>query len=211
MQKKIGNIVTDGNPGRYPDYFNVVSDISGLDMSLPTIIIGYNKASSILGEIDTTDRKDANTGFMWTFGRMESRSDYETDMDGFTKHCMEKIAEKVSYKHFDLVNYRYSSFKKIIRFIDGPDYKMCHTTRGDGFVFIYCDRYNTVFGLSLTFMEWCGIGRKKVIDRIKSNKKNWFVYNLKDVLSDFGKFIGDDTHLIPVLSEYCSNDKKQNN
>lgn len=201
LLKKIGNIITDLDKSKFPCCYNIVNKQEDIIGNLPTLVVGYQKAMSMFGKIDTTDRCDAITGFFWTFGKLESRQDFEEDMERFAATCVKVACSDVSYMYLDISRYRYSKLKRVIGFIYGKDRKLCYFTRDDNFVFIYCERLSSVFGLSLSLLEYMGIDKEKVVEKIRSNKNNRFVYNYKDVMNVLGSAIGNDTHLIPVLSE----------
>lgn len=199
--RKIGNIITEIKSSKFPSCFNVYGDLSYIDKSVPTIVVGFDKSVSVFGKVDTINRIDETTGFYWTFAKMESRQDFEKDMEKFMKVCVDNVSCCVEYQYFDVMKYRYSKIKRIISFMNSMERKMCYITKNNNFVFIYSSKYGKVFGLSLSLLEYMGIPKEKVVARLKSNKMNWVVYNYMDVYGTFGMAIGDNTHLVPVLSE----------
>jgi hypothetical protein len=85
----------------------------------------------------------------------------------------------------------------------GGDKKLCLLTKDSRFIFIYSEKYNTVWGLSLSLCDYIGICRKKVAKRIRENKNNIFMNGISFSDGDIRKIIGDDTHLIlPALSYF---------
>ena len=69
--RKIGNILTTE---KYDDdpLFNVVNDINKIDASLPTLIIGWEKAKEIFPDASILDWK-INDKWFWTFGKRKRR------------------------------------------------------------------------------------------------------------------------------------------
>lgn len=203
----IGNILTSSSPSRFPSYFNVVNDERSLKRGVPTLVVGYERADAMFGGVDSTERRDMPTGYYWTFGRTESRQDFEADMEKFVVTCAKKACKNVEYRYLDIMRYSLTALKRLVSFFDSDDVKICYLTRGDSFLFVYCIKTGRVLGLSLSFLEYNGVHSDKVIGRIKSNSRNWFVYNARDVMNSFGKAISDDIHLIPVLAGFLRNGK----
>ena len=85
---KIGNIISDGKSNGFGNLFNVVNDYSLIDDKLPTLIIGYEKASEIIDGYSILQKEYNNGMLRWTFSRNERRSDYIKDIDLFKEYCI---------------------------------------------------------------------------------------------------------------------------
>ena len=200
IDKHIANMITDESPSAYPKYVNVVKDMSSADRALPSLIIGYERAKKILGKVSTADRYNRDKTVFWTYKRMENRRDYENDLSNFMSYSAKLYAKNVRYSNIDIINYRYSTLKRIVVFMDSRQVKYCYTSPNGLFMFIYSPEYNTVFGLSLSMLEYFGVKKDKVIERIKSNCYNRMVYNYKDIATAFHDVVNESQYLIPCFA-----------
>ena len=195
----IGNIVYDGKSNGFGNLFNVVSDYSLIDNKLPTLIIGYERASEIIDGYSIL-KKEYNNGMLrWTFSKTERRNDYTKDLEVFKEYCIMRNIKNVKYLYIDFLKYGYNKIKRVIEYINSNDKKLCFVTRNSNFVFIYSERYNVVWGLSLTLCDYIGVDKQKVLNRIRNNKNNHFIKNIGLISEDIRKKIGENTHyLLPT-------------
>lgn len=200
VSKCIANIITEDNPSAYPKYVDVVRDISLADRTLPSLVIGYEKANKILGKVSTADRYNKDKTVFWTYKRMENRRDYENDLFNFMSYSARQYTKNVRYSNIDVISYRYSTLKRIVIFMDSRKVKYCYISPNGLFMFIYSQEYNTVFGLSLSMLEYFGVKKDKVVERIKSNSYNRMVYNYKDITTAFPAIVNESQYLIPCFA-----------
>lgn len=205
MSKKLGNILDASETTVYDSCFNKVSDIADIDKSLPTLIIGMDLAKKHIQNFSMFERIDTRTGFLWTFTKKERRKEYLHDLMAFKRHCIMRKIEEIKYLYIDFPCYPLEKVKNFIKYINGSDRKMCFLTKDSNFIFIYSQKFKTVFGLSLTLCDYCGIDRGKVIDRIKANKNNRFVNGFSHLDSETRAIIGDNIHYILPLYGYFGN------
>lgn len=196
---KIGNIVSDGTSNGFGNLFNVFTQYSQVDNKLPTLIVGYNKASEIIDNFSIL-KKEYNNGMLrWTFSKTERRSDYIKDLEIFKEYCMMQKVKGIKYIYIDIISYGYNRIKKLIHYINSNDKKLCFLTRNSNFIFIYSEKYNTIWGLSLTLCDYIGVDKQKVVNKIRKNKTNRFIQNIGIISEDFRKKIGENTHyLLPI-------------
>lgn len=194
---KIGNIVTNGKQNVYSELFNVVKSYDNIINDLPTLIVGWEKAKSIIPNIDILNKQYGNV--WWTFTKTERRCDYEEDIIDFYKFAITYVMGRIKYVYIDLINYRLSSIKKVIKFLENSSSKTIFLTRNNNFMFVYSKEYNTIFGISLTLCEYIGIPKKKVIKLVNNGE---FIYTTSFINSDIRRIIGSNTHYILPLYEY---------
>ena len=84
--------------------------------------------------------------------------------------------------------------------MDGDELKKCRVTYGNKFMFIYSEKRKTVYGLSLTLCDYNGVKPEKVIERVKKNRRNIFVYDGGKIDSMVRRCIGGDEFIISALS-----------
>ena len=200
MQNKLGNIVDRNDKTLYDDIFNKVSSYRMIDPSLPTLVVGIDLAKSIIPDFKMMNRGSGD--LRWTFTKRERRSENAEDIIKFKTYCIGNFTKSFRYEYVNFTCYPFSRIKKFINYIHGSDNKVCFLTKDSRFIFIYSERYRTVWGLSLSLCEYIGVNKKKVMDKIRSNKNNHFVNGVSFADNDMRNIIGNDTHLIPLLLHY---------
>lgn len=201
MQRKLGNIVDVNENNKYDPMFNRVSSYSNIIEGIPTLIIGMDSAKEILSDFSILNR--LNGDIWWTFSKKERRSDNVEDIRKFKEKVLKRHLSKVKYEYVNFTCYPIDKIKNFIRYVKGGDKKLCLLTKDSRFIFIYSEKYNTVWGLSLSLCDYIGIYRKKVVKRIRENKNNIFMNGISFADDDIRKIIGNDTHLIlPALSYF---------
>ena len=201
MQRKLGNIVDVNENNKYDPMFNRVSSYSDIIEGIPTLIIGMDSAKEILSDFSILNR--LNGDVWWTFSKKERRSDNVEDIRKFKEKVLKMYLSNVKYEYVNFTCYPIDKIKKFIRYMKGGDKKLCLLTKDSRFIFIYSEKYNIVWGLSLSLCDYIGICRKKVAKKIRENKNNIFMNGISFAEGDIRKIIGDDTHLIlPALSYF---------
>lgn len=200
MQRKLGNIVDSNDKTMYDEIFNKVSSYNDIDASLPTLVVGIELAKTIIPNFSILHRGDGD--LFWTFTKRERRSENAEDISKFKRLCVRRYADTFRYDYVNFTCYPYSRMKKFIAYVNGDDEKMCFVTKDSRFVFIFSNRYKTVWGLSLSLCDYINVDRKKVLQKLRSNPKNHFVNGVSFADPDIRNIIGDDTHLIPPLLSY---------
>ena len=201
---KIGNIVTESpnNPQYY--LFNVVDDLSLIDDSLPTLVIGLDNAKKYIKDFSILKKSYDNNMLQWTFTKRERRKEYNDDLNSFKEYCILKDVKNIKYSYIDIINYPLSRIKKMIKYINSYDVKYCFITKNSNFIFIYSKKYNTVWGLSLTLCEYIGIAKKKVIEKIRINPYNNIIKDITVISEDIRKKVGNNTHYLLPIYHYFS-------
>lgn len=202
MIKKLGNIVDVSQTSEYNSFFNKVGSIDEIEPSIPTLIIGMSLAKSIIPDFSMFNRKSQKTGYYWTFSKKERRKEYTDDLFEFKKNVIMSKVENVRYEYVNFPCYTLSKLINFIKYMNGSDRKICFLTKESSFVFIYTRKFGVVFGLSLSLCDYCGIDRKKVVSRLRSNKNNRFINGLGYLDSETRSIIGDNIHYILPLYDY---------
>lgn len=194
MQKFFGNIVTTGKPDVDRSLFNVVPSIDMAVNGIPTLIIGLENARSAIDRFTILEKNYGLTS--WTYSKTERRCDYEDDLDLFIEQSIKSGLNNIKYTYLDLMNYGFSTVRRLIGFAKGNTKKIVFLTKGSSFMFIYCEEYNTVFGFSLSLCEYLGIQKKKVYRMLKNAE---YVHDTSFIGTTLRKVIGNETHYIPIL------------
>lgn len=202
MQEKryIGNIVTSYSADKFPKFFNVVKECSDQIDGIPTIVIGLEEARKCIEGFSILKKKYDNGDLWWTYKKTERKYEFDVNIKDFYDFCFARFFKNIQYFYLDIPKYRYNTLKKLLKWIREDSYKLCFLTRESNFVFIYDMEAKVVFGLSLTLMEYMGVERRKVVQLIRSNKYNHFVYDTSFLTPETRMAIKDNTHLILPLA-----------
>lgn len=195
--KKIANIITTAKKTQFNGLFNVVKSSEECIDGLPTLVIGWKNIKAMFPDADILNKECH--GIKWTFSKTERRCDYEDDIVSFYNESLLDAMSHIRYIYVDLINFKFGSIKKMIRFLKGNDRKIVFLTRDSRFIFVYCETYNTVFGISLSTIEYMGINKKKVIGLLKNCE---FIHSTEFITSELRQIIGNNTHYILPLYDY---------
>lgn len=200
--KKLANIVIKGKKNVFGNIYNVVNNCEQIDDTLPTLYIGLEQAKKCIDGFNILKKYYPNQNCWWTFSKTERRNDYITDVQKFQTDIILKVLSEVKYEYVDFIRYTRKRLVKFIKYIKSNNNKICFVTKGSNFIFIYDVKIKCEFGLSLTLCEYCGIDRYKVINHIKENKYNHFIYDMSFLTSETRRIIGDNTHYVLPLYDY---------
>lgn len=200
--KCFGNIVCENGTAKTYLNFCHFSDINEVrDRSLPTLIIGWEKAKKSIKNVSILKKWYPEQNIGWTFSKTERGCDYEQDIVAFCDKVLNDIISQNSYCQVDVMRISLDKAKKFIRFIDNPTPKLVYIDRGK-FMFIYSQQYKRVYGISLTTCKYCGLSPKKITDRVFSNPTNKRVTNFSKIPYVLRSKLGDSLHLYFSVLEY---------
>ena len=192
----LGRIITNSKTVDTLDYVEKTNSVAKIDYETPTLIVGKDLAISIFGKENIKVRnKEIKKGIFWTYTKLEKRSEYEKDILKFNKLILSKINETVNYVFFDIINAPYSRIKKFLNFIDSKELKTIFISHG--VIYIYYNK--NVFGISLDNLEYIGINREKIINRLKANPLNFIIFNQKFLSETSKRIINGNRILVPYL------------
>lgn len=197
--KKIGNIVTKSKKNIFGDIFNVVNSFDNIIDGIPTLIIGFDDAKQYIEGFNVIDKQYGDV--WWTFKKTERRCEYEDDIIKFYNYAILHEMQKTKYVYVDLINFKYTSIKKMIKFLGDETKKYVFLTRNCNFMFVYSEIYNTVFGISLELCEYLGIDKQRVYKLLRNHQ---YVNDTKFIGNDIRKVIGSNTHYILPLYTYLN-------
>ena len=156
---KIGNIVSTTNINVSED-FNVVQSLDDIIQGLPTLIIGWDYVKKNYPNYDIIDRKLSDNLF-WTFKKTERRDFHEEDIYKFVLNTYAGIVKNITYHFVDpFMLTRKSIIKILTKLKSTKTIAYCH----DDMCYIYFD--NIILGFNLSFLEFIGLNREKIIKRI---------------------------------------------
>ena len=178
---KLGYIISDNVIREKNSFVGYVRDISEADPTKPILYIGYKKAKSIEGYKNILEKK-INNNIFCTFKKTESRSDYEIDLEKFYKYIINNILYNINYYYINIINIKYNKLKKLYNII------LNYTKQK--------------YGISLSLLEYIGINKDKILQRIKANKSNIIIYDKTEKVHKILKEVGyDNRYSVPYLME----------
>ena len=192
--KTLGYIVTDKRLTKIDGFVEQVNDITLADSTKPILVIGWKNAKKYSGYKSILD-KSLGDNVYWTFSRSESRADFEQDIEKFYDIIYNNILNKIEYIYVDICKLRYSKIKKLYNIIFSKDVKSIYISNN----LVYVPYEGKMLGVSLDILEYCGINKDKVINKIKSNPSN-VVYedNDKNVFK-IVKRLGNKKYALPYF------------
>jgi hypothetical protein len=158
------------------DIIKVVSSISDCIKPLPKMIIGLENAKKYAldnnFDFDILEHTFPN-GDMWTFKKTEKRELYEEDIDTFKKRIVEYQGNDVTYYYVNIYALKYNKAKKLYNILfNNVLNKQANYIIIDRNMLYMCLDSKNVIGISFTHLEYIGISRDKIIDKLKAQKTN---------------------------------------
>lgn len=166
----IGNILTSSKIE--DDNFKICRKLDTIDDSLPTLIVGWEKTKEIYGDSVSILHKKIDDKTQWTFSTKERKVDYDKDLESFISSCYSNVGKDVNYIYVDLIH---DSKKKIIKIIK-KIYSLNELTiynHLNRMIYIYGD--NMIFGVDLEILEYIGVNKVKVIEKLKKIPNSLFI------------------------------------
>lgn len=199
--KPLANIVTTLSRLKFKLPINKCSDISEVDMDLPTLIIGYELSKSIIQNFNILKKSYLDGRILWTFNKNEKAVDYEDDLENFFKLSINRFIDNIDYKFIDVITLGFTNAKKLINYIVSPSEKFVFIENNE-FIYVYGKEYKVVFGFSLKMAKFLGINIERIISLIKSNKNNRIIRDFSIISNDVKEIIGYKFDKYLALYEY---------
>ena len=201
MEEALANIITNSNKVKFDLPVNKCKDISCRDENLPTLIIGYETAKKYIQGFNILKKFYPKQNIYWTFKRNERGVDYEKDLNDFYTTVITDFCEKNTYTFIDLITMNYKIAKKLVKFAKSDEKKMIFN-ENNRFLYVYCEKYNTVFGFSLSTSDFFGINPIKILNLFKNNPNNEFVYDFTNIPYEVKHIIGEKIDKYMTLYKY---------
>lgn len=186
----IGNIVTKYKIEVFSDFINVTENLSDADLSLPTLIVGWEATKSYFPDADILSMK-VRDNIYWTHSPKFRMSKFEVDYKLFKNIVIKELLKKIEYKYFSILTYSCEDIKKVLRFLKSRKVTIFqHKNMMYGLI------GTKVIGFSLNDAEYIGINKSKVIKFLE----NCNIIQSNDFLSDKDKrtFYGNNI-VVPYL------------
>ena len=190
LMNKIGYVVSEKAIKGLEGYVAQVRTLQEADPSLPILIVGWKKAKELKGYKGILERHITDNLF-WTFGKMESRVDYERDLNLFYAHIRQVLEKKITYKYVNPFALTFDARRRLIKRLS--DNAMRRVYRFGSMIYLL--ENNVVMGFCSTTLEYCGINPTKLYKRITSNSNTYVVKSSLKIEI----FCGDKKYLFPCL------------
>lgn len=193
----IGNIISSNKEGDLK-YINYCTSLDKCLKDIPTLIIGWSNTKKIFGEGNVSIlNKGIDKTIFWTFNQKEKKIEYDIDTLTFYKFCFKHMKTRYKYVYVDPIHDSLSNIKKIIKKI--KSLKNTKVYQEDDYIYIYGD--NLIFGIDLNIIDFIGIDKYKLKNKIEKitnvllSKNDIFIcYN--DLISEFNNDVKYITYFI---------------
>lgn len=150
--KYLANIITKTKI-EISSFFNVTNNILNVDLTIPTLIIGWSEVKILYPNQDILN-KQISDNIKWTFSKREKRYQYEEDITNFINEIADRLNKTVNYKFF---NYILATQNKRDNFLSYIQSGGCSIYYNKHFLYIYNVNDNITLGISLVDLEYAGI------------------------------------------------------
>ena len=171
--------------------------------SLPTLIIGYENAKSIIKDFNILKKDYPEQNLYWTYSKTEKRCDYDSDIERFYDIAINSIISSIRYQYVNIFKVHYTDVKNILYFINSINPKTLLVK--DNNVFIFNNKESMIYGVSLEMCEYAGISRNKILDKIKGNSANTIIDSLSQLSYKAQNIIHNKEYYVLPLYEYFNN------
>lgn len=158
----IGNIVTTTKIE--DENIKVCRKIETIKPNLPVLVVGWDVTKESFDGASII-KKQIDEKTFWTFSPKERKVDYDKDIVSFLSFCYSEIIKDIHYIYVDLIYDNKPKINKILRKIYNSE-KIITYLHNERMLYIYTDKI--IFGVDLDVVEYIGIDRNKVINKIKS-------------------------------------------
>lgn len=163
---KIANIVSNTKE-RVSDDFNVVKSLGEITQGLPTLIVGWEYIKENYPKYNITKRKVGD--IFWTFKITENRDLHDEDITKFSKGVYNTLVKDIRYHFLDVISHKKSTIKKFLMLVNSTKDIICyrHSDAIRKLDMVYMLINGTIYGIDLNLLEYLGISKDKVVDKIR--------------------------------------------
>ena len=186
----LGYIVCDKKIKNLDGFVVQVDDISLADTTKPILIVGWKNAKQDPRYKSILD-KQLDENVFWTFSRTESRSDFEEDLKLYYSYIYNNILNNIIYNNINIFKLKYNKIKKLFNILKNKNIYLSNNM-------LYIPHECRILGLSISILEYCGIKKEKILEKIKKLNSNIFEDNTKFIFK-LSKQLGDKKYAIPYF------------
>ena len=186
----LGYIVCDKKIKNLDGFVVQVDDISLADTAKPILIVGWKNAKQDPRYKSILD-KQLDENVFWTFSRTESRSDFEEDLKLYYSYIYNNILNNIIYNNINIFKLKYNKIKKLFNILKNKNIYLSNNM-------LYIPHEGRILGLSISILEYCGIKKEKILEKIKKLNSNIFEDDTKFIFK-LSKQLGDKKYAIPYF------------
>lgn len=186
----LGYIVCDKKIKNLDGFVVQVDNISLADTTKPILIVGWKNAKQDPRYKSILD-KQLDENVFWTFSRTESRSDFEEDLKLYYSYIYNNILNNIIYNNINIFKLKYNKIKKLFNILKNKNIYLSNNM-------LYIPHEGRILGLSISILEYCGIKKEKILEKIKKLNSNIFEDNTKFIFK-LSKQLGDKKYAIPYF------------
>lgn len=190
----LGYIVTEKKIKDIDYFVEQVSSIELADSTKPILVVGWKDAKQHSGYKSILDRS-LGDNIYWTFSKSESRSDFEDDLNKFYDVIYNNILNNIKYYYVNILTISYRRIKYLCNLLY-YNKSTIYISRNMLYIPYGGD---SILGLSLDMLEYCGIKPEKVMSRIRSNKDNVIVDDSDKKVFKLSRRLGTKKYAIPYF------------
>lgn len=176
------------------DYIEYIDDLSEYDASKPLLIIGVENARSFSDKFSILNKK-LDKNIFWTFSPTENREEYNKDINTFYHYAISSALSNIKYFYINFIKLKYNRIKKFLNMMYDKNSKCAYINNK----MLYIRYKDDIFGLSFDVLEYCGIKRKKIIDKIIKSNKFKILFENKETLDKINEMYSSNKSKIPLL------------
>ena len=194
--KYLANILTEES-FEENSFYNIVKDEKDLKPSIPTLIIGWERAKALHPEASILKWKiDENT--YWTYGKRVRRDRNEADIKAFKKLVIERAIKSVEYWFFNVFTATKDEKLRLKIFLS--DSRRKFALLNENMVYIYFPDDQTTIGISLNDIDYSGGDREKILNIIKKSPSITIIKERDYISYETRELIRNKKYIIPYLS-----------
>ena len=185
---RFAHIIT--NDRIYPKLFVEVSTFNNckINENEPTLLVGVDLVKKHFPDfkLKFLDRR-INDNVYWTFSKFEKRNVYEEDLESFYNMVYNRIQKDIRYFPVSLLSNGYNYYKRFLNYLSNGSPKVVLVLSKE--IYIYNNR--TILGVSVDELDYVGISKGRVLDKLRTFSNVRIVENL-DILNGKDKYLEND-------------------
>lgn len=194
--KELGYIVCDKPLKRMNLCLKVIglSDFKARDITMPTLIVGWENAKLLLGEKFNILENKVNDTLYWCFYKNEKRTIYDRVMNEFIRNIVLNLHKQIPYKSINIFRLNKSDVKNLLKSF----YEIEQTVFiSDKTIYVYNQKL--IYGISIEELEYFGIRKERIINILMKFDKTKVFLDEKQLDYTVRYMFKDFKYLFPYL------------
>ena len=194
--KELGYIVCDKPLKRMNLCLKVIglSDFKERDITMPTLIVGWENAKLLLGEKFNILENKVNDTLYWCFYKNEKRTIYDRVMNEFIRNIVMNLHKQIPYKSINIFRLDKSDVKNLLKSF----YEIEQTVFiSDKTIYVYNKKL--IYGISIEELEYFGIRKERIINILMKFDKTKVFLDEKQLDYTVRYMFKDFKYLFPYL------------